>query len=202
MIAYIEGTVLHTESTHVVIKTASGLGYAVHAPQNLLASCKIGQSLEAHIHTHVREDDLTLFGFRDLQERTLFEMMIKTSGIGPKLALAVLSVMNAPELVGGVQRGDTDQFSKVPGIGKKTAAKLCLDMSDQLKRHPLAGLGAENTVGHKVQHEPVDLDGVLSALKNMGLAEREILPVLNQLNPADSFEERFKKALSLLNPMR
>ncbi len=203
MIAYLEGSVLRVAADRLVLKTAGGVGYAVHAPQSLLASVRPEAELTLHLHTHVREDELTLYGFRSPDECTLFEMLIKTSGVGPKMALAALSTLAPPDLVAAVERGDADAFSRVPGIGKKTATKLCLDMRDQLKKHPLPNLtsGPMTDLPLPGASEP-DADGVLSALKNMGFAEREVLPLLRQLDPEAPFEERFKKALSLLNPLR
>jgi Holliday junction DNA helicase RuvA len=202
MIAYLEGNVLRVHADLLILKTRDGVGYAVHAPQSLLAGCRPEEALEVHVHTHVREDEITLYGFRTPEDCALFEMLIKTSGVGPRIALAALSTLSAPELVSAVQRGDAEAFSKVPGIGKKTATKLCLDMRDQLKKHPLPGLQSGTFAEVSLQAPSADSDGVLSALKNMGFAEREVLPVLQQLDPEAPFEERFKKALSLLNPLR
>ncbi len=203
MIAYLEGSVLRVAADGLVLKTTGGVGYAVHVPQNLLTSLRPEEELTLHVYTQVREDELTLYGFGHPDERTLFEMLIKTSGVGPKMALATLSTLAPPDLVAAVERGDAEAFSRVPGIGKKTAAKLCLDMRDQLKKHPLPNLTSGASADFVLPGaNDTDGDGVLSALKNMGFAEREVGPILRQLDPEGSFEERFKKALSLLNPLR
>jgi len=205
MIAYLEGQVLSADSGVVVVKTLSGVGYAANIPQPLLSRLKTGDEVVLHVHTQVREDEISLYGFASTAERHLFDLLIRTSGVGPKMALGVLSVMPPQELISSVQQGNANRFAQVPGIGKKTAAKLCLDMRDQLKKHPVPGLevAMESVAAFELPGEKPDTDEVLSALKNMGYAEREILPVLRQVgNGEQSFEVRLKKALSLLTPLR
>jgi len=205
MIAYLEGQVLSADSGVVVVKTLSGVGYAANIPQPLLSRLKTGDEVVLHVHTQVREDEISLYGFASTAERHLFDLLIRTSGVGPKMALGVLSVMPPQELISFVQQGNANRFAQVPGIGKKTAAKLCLDMRDQLKKHPVPGLevAMESVAAFELPGEKPDTDEVLSALKNMGYAEREILPVLRQVgNGEQSFEVRLKKALSLLTPLR
>lgn len=205
MIAYLEGQVLSADSGVVVVKTLSGVGYAANIPQPLLSRLKTGDEVVLHVHTQVREDEISLYGFATTAERHLFDLLIRTSGVGPKMALGVLSVMPPQKLISSVQQGDANRFAQVPGIGKKTAAKLCLDMRDQLKKHPVPGLevAMESVAAFELPGEKPDTDEVLSALKNMGYAEREILPVLRQVgNGEQSFEVRIKKALSLLTPLR
>ena len=132
-------------------------------------------------------------------------MLIKTSGVGPKLGLAVLSVLSPSQLVDAVHQSSTESFSQVPGIGKKTAAKLCLDLKDQLKRHPISGFepGPAGSSKAGLTLSGTEIDGVFSALKNLGYSEKEILPVLRETGSSDlPFEGRLKKALSLLAPLR
>ena len=205
MIAYLEGHVLRSEDNLIVLKTSGGVGYAVHVSKHLSVKVSPEEFLTLHIYTNVREDDLSLYGFLSLDEKELFTMLIKTSGVGPKLGLAVISVLSPRQLVNAVHQGNADSFSQVPGIGKKTAAKLCLDLKDQLKRHPILGFesgletGSE-TGGTKTSKE---VDTVFSALKNLGYSEKEILTVLRESgNLEEPFELRLKKALSLLTPLR
>ena len=205
MIAYLEGHILRSEANLIVLKTSDGVGYAVHVSQNLAVNASPEEFITLHIYTNVREDDISLYGFQKLEEKELFEMLIKTSGVGPKLGLAVLSVLSPSQLVDAVHESSTESFSQVPGIGKKTAAKLCLDLKDQLKRHPISGFepGPAGSSKAGLSLSGTQIDGVFSALKNLGYSEKEILPVLRETGISDlPFEGRLKKALSLLAPLR
>ena len=140
MIAYLEGHILRSEANLIVLKTSANVGYAVHVPLQVSEKFSAEEFLSLHIHPNYREDDISLYGFQSLEEKELFEMLIKTSGVGPKLGLAVLSAISPRQLVDAVQQDNTGVFSQVPGIGKKTAAKLCLDMKDQLKKHSFSAV--------------------------------------------------------------
>jgi Holliday junction DNA helicase RuvA len=205
MIAYLEGHVLRSEDNLIVLKTSGGVGYAVHVSKHLSVKVSLEEFLTLHIYTNVREDDLSLYGFLSLDEKELFTMLIKTSGVGPKLGLAVISVLSPRQLVNAVHQGNADSFSKVPGIGKKTAAKLCLDLKDQLKRHPILGFESGLETGSETGGTTTskEVDTVFSALKNLGYSEKEILTVLRESGSLEEpFELRLKKALSLLTPLR
>ena len=205
MIAYLEGQILRSEANLIVLKTSDGVGYAVHVSQNLAVKASPEEFITLHIYTNVREDDISLYGFQKLEEKELFEMLIKTSGVGPKLGLAVLSVLSPSQLVDAVHQNSTESFSQVSGIGKKTAVKLCLDLKDQLKRHPISGFEPGPTGSSKagLTLSGTEIDGVFSALKNLGYTEKEILPVLRETGSSNlQFEGRLKKALSLLTPIR
>ena len=205
MIAYLEGHILRSEANLIVLKTSANVGYAVYVPLQVSVKYSPEEFLSLHIYSNYREDDISLYGFQNLEEKELFEMLIKTSGVGPKLGLAVLSRISPRQLVNAVQQSDTAVFDQVPGIGKKTAAKLCLDMKDQLKKHSFTGL--ESVIEHETNTETTsggnEINGVFSALKNLGYSEKEIMSVMKESGNSDlSFEERLKKALSLLTPLR
>ena len=205
MIAYLEGQILRSEANLIVLKTSGGVGYAVHVTKQLSVKATTEEFLTLHIYTNVREDDLSLYGFQNIEEKELFTMLIKTSGVGPKLGLAVLSVLSPRQLVDAVLQNSTESFSQVPGIGKKTAAKLCLDLKDQLKRHPIIEI--ESGFDGGIQTGGVlagkGIDAIFSALKNLGYSEKEIMAVLRESGSSDlTFEVRLKKALSLLAPLR
>lgn len=205
MIAYLEGHILRSEANLIVLKTSANVGYAVHVPLQLSVKYSQEEFLSLHIYSNYREDDISLYGFQNLEEKELFEMLIKTSGVGPKLGLAVLSALSPRQLIDAVQQNSTGVFSQVPGIGKKTAAKLCLDMNDQLKKHPISGFkpGFEQDEKTGSASTAKEIDGVFSALKNLGYTEKEILPVLRESGSTElAFEDRLKKALSLLTPLR
>ena len=205
MIAYLEGEIVRTEPNLIVLKTSGGVGYAVHVSQKVSVKYTTEEFIALHIYTNVREDDISLYGFQKLEEKELFEMVIKTSGVGPKLGLAVLSMLSPQQLVDAVHQSSAESFSQVSGIGKKTAAKLCLDLKDQLKRHPVSGIesGLEGVSKTRATPQGIEIDGIFSALKNLGYSETEILSVLRETGSSDlSFEDRLKKALSLLTPLR
>ena len=205
MIAYLEGHILRSEDNLIVLKTSANVGYAVHVPLHVSGKYSPEEFLSLHIHSNYREDDISLYGFQNLEEKELFEMLIKTSGVGPKLGLAVLSAISPRQLIDAVEHNNTGVFSKVPGIGKKTAAKLCLDMKDQLKKHSFFGFESKIELGANTGTASglSEVDGVFSALKNLGYSEKEILSVLKESGNSDlPFEDRLKKALSLLTPLR
>ena len=205
MIAYLEGEIFRTEPNLIVLKTSGGVGYAIHVSQQVSVKFAAEEFIALHIYTNVREDDISLYGFQKLEEKVLFEMVIKTSGVGPKLGLAVLSVLSPQQLVDAVHQSSAESFSQVSGIGKKTAAKMGLDLKDQLKRHPVSGIesGLEGVPKARANPQGIEIDGIFSALKNLGYSEAEILPVIRETGSSDlSFEDRLKKALSLLTPLR
>ena len=205
MIAYLEGNILRSEANLIVLKTSANVGYAVHVPLQVSEKYLPEEFLSLHIHSNYREDDISLYGFQNLEEKKLFEMLIKTSGVGPKLGLAVLSAISPNQLIDAVQQNNTGVFSQVPGIGKKTAAKLCLDMKDQLKKNFISRFesGIEYGANTGTSSGRTGIDGVFSALKNLGYSEKEILSVLKESGNSDfPFEDRLKKALSLLTPLR
>ena len=205
MIAYLEGNILRSEANLIVLKTSANVGYAVHVPLQVSEKYSSEEFLSLHIHSNYREDDISLYGFQNLEEKKLFEMLIKTSGVGPKLGLAILSAISTRQLFEAVQHNNTEVFDQVPGIGKKTAAKLCLDMKDQLKKHSFSGFesGIEHGTNTLTDSSSSETDGIFSALKNLGYSEKEILSVMKEHSNSDlPFEDRLKKALSLLTPLR
>ena len=124
MIDYLEGHVLRSEDNLIVLKTSGGVGYAVYVSKHLSVKVSLEEFLTLHIYTNVREDDLSLYGFLSLEEKEIFKMLIKTSGVGPKLGLAVLSVLSPSQLMEAVYQGNAESFSQVSGIGKKTAQRM------------------------------------------------------------------------------
>ena len=132
-------------------------------------------------------------------EKQLFDRLLKTSGIGPKLGVAILSNLTPSKLIRSIQQEDITTLSSVPGIGKKTATKLCLDMKDTLKKHPIQGLKLEDESQPLSAFNSTSEEDLLSALVNMGFAEKNVLPILSQIQSTEStFERQIKKALKLL----
>ena len=205
MIAYLEGQILRIETNLIIIKTSTGVGYEVNVLKQLSSNSSSEENINLHIYTNVKEDEISLYGFENIEQKELFTMLIKTSGIGPKLGLAILSVMSPSEIVKAVHQNSVESFSQVSGIGKKTATKLCLDLKDKLK----SSLTAQSVYEKDFKCENKEIESgsgknsVFSALKNLGYNENEIIKALGKSENVDlSFEEKLKKALSLLTPLR
>lgn len=133
MIGRISGTLIEKQSPELLIDV-NGIGYEVLAPMTTIYQLpELGQKVSLHTHFVVREDAQLLFGFADKQQRALFRALIKVSGVGPKLALAILSGIEAQTFVRSIHDGDTATLVRIPGIGKKTAERLVVEMKDRLK---------------------------------------------------------------------
>src|SRR5262249_44915680 len=171
-----------------------GVGYDVFVPLSTFYGVgEPGSDIALRIHTHVREDVLALFGFGTILEQDLFERLIAISGIGPKVALAVLSGIEPLELVRAIERGDVARLTTIPGVGKKTSDRIVLELKDRLPR-------VQSTAGvaETAQAVPLLRDDLLSALVNLGyhrpLAERAIEAAV-KIAPGASFESTLKQAL-------
>jgi len=194
MIAFLRGRVFDKQPNRVVLDV-DGVGYDVFVPLSTYYSIgDAGTEVSLHVHTHVREDALQLFGFLTTLEQTLFERLIGISGIGPKLAVAVLSGIDSGELVGAVQRADVARLTRIPGVGKKTAERIVLELKDRLKGlTPASGAAdAGAASGDRLR------DDLVSALENLGyhrpLAERAV-DAARQSSPGGTFEEALKSTL-------
>ncbi len=192
MIAFLRGSLLEKHPTQVIIET-HGVGYDVAVPLSTFYGLgEAGAEIALRIHTHVREDALLLYGFATSLEQVLFERLISVSGIGPKVALAVLSGIEPNDLIKAITRGDLARLTAIPGVGKKTSERIVLELKDRL---PLAA-HTEVPAGEAV--EPSDLkDDVLSALMNLGyhrpLAEKAVDAAM-KANVGD-FEQTLRQAL-------
>ena len=174
MIARLTGRVVEKQATRLVLDV-QGVGYDVQVPLSTFYHLPdAGGVVTLRIHTHVREDALSLFGFGTALEQQLFERLIAISGIGPKLALAVLSGIDPMELVRAVQAGDVGRLTLIPGVGKKTAERMGLELKDRLPQQLTEDLAA---AGSSAGGMSVRAD-VLSALLNLGyhrpLAEKAV----------------------------
>lgn len=176
MIAHLAGT-LFEKSLQRLIVQVGGVGYEVHVPLSTLYGIgEPGAAVALHVHTHVREDAIQLFGFGTPLELTLFERLIGISGIGPKVALAVLSGIEPAELVRAIRQGDLARLTSIPGVGKKTAERIVIELRDRVP----AGVA---DVPAPSAEDDVRAD-VLSALANLGyqraVAEKTIDRVLRR----------------------
>lgn len=164
------------EPTRLVVDV-QGVGYAVHVPVSTgIDAGDVGSQVELHVHTHVREDQLALFGFRSTFELEVFERLIGVSGIGPKLALSVLSGIEAQDFVRTVQAGDLGRLTSIPGVGRKTAERLTLELRDRL---PLAPHGGPRT-SVATSESAVRAD-LVSALVNLGYQRGVVEKTIDRL---------------------
>lgn len=191
MIAFLRGRILDKQPNRIVVDV-NGVGYDVSVPlSTFYGLAEIGGEIALRVHTHVREDALLLFGFATRLEQDLFERLIGVSGIGPKVALAVLSGIEPPELIRAIERSDLARLTAIPGVGKKTSERIVLELKDRLPRVEPAAAG-----------EPaaplLQRDDLLSALINLGyhrpLAEKAVEAAIKRM-PDGDFERTLKQAL-------
>jgi Holliday junction DNA helicase RuvA len=192
MIAHLRGKLIAKHPNQAIVE-AAGVGYdVVISVPTFTELASVGHEVALHIHTHVREDAIALFGFLHREEKQLFEKLLSVSGIGPKLAITILSGMAAADMVGAIKGNDIARLTKIPGIGKKTAERMVLELRDKLKDFGMQPAAPPTS--------PVEED-VLSALTNLGyqrpLAERAVATA-GKSGAAD-FDRMFRDALSLLS---
>jgi Holliday junction DNA helicase RuvA len=195
VIARITGRLLEKHPSRAIVDV-NGVGYDVQIPLSTFYNLgEPGTDVTLRVHTHVREDALALFGFGTPLELQLFERLIGVNGVGPKLALAVLSGIEPPDLVGAIRAQDIVRLTRIPGIGKKTAERISLELRDKLPASiALAGATSPAVAGDGLR------DDVISALLNLGYqraaAEKAVGAVMT--DGADAFEPALKKSLKAL----
>jgi Holliday junction DNA helicase RuvA len=197
MIARLTGILVHKSPAYQIIDV-QGVGYQVFTSLSTYYQLPdLGEKVALRIHTHLREEALKLFGFATEDEQSLFEKLIGVSKVGPKLALTILSGLNAGELVMAVTNHDIDKLSGIPGIGRKTAERLALEMKDKL-----ADISGDTENSRPISHEPGVYDDALSALINLGykkpVAERAIKSVVGQNGNTEDLETLIKESLNAL----
>ncbi len=199
MIAHLNGILLQKSTQSVIIDNA-GIGYEVFVPlSTFYALPDKDERVGLHIHTHVREDALILFGFKTLLEKEIFLMLISVSGIGPKLAINILSGIGPDDLLEAMAHGDALRLQSIPGVGKKTAERIALELRDK-------ALGVRGDLGAAPARIVTDedkrvFDDALSALLNLGYpaksAKRAVEKALNRVEGV-SLENLIKEALKML----
>jgi len=183
MIASLTGRLAFKAPTHLVLDV-QGVGYEVFIPlSSYYGLPNLSESISLSVHTHVREDAIQLFGFLTSQEKDAFVLLTSVSGVGPKLALSVLSALPVSDLVSAIQAEDVEKLTTVPGIGNKSASRLVLELKDKVgKLHP--GLLPANDSPR--QGQDVTFDDALSALVNLGYRPqdaKEALKQVKKINP-------------------
>ncbi|MGK2905582.1 MAG: Holliday junction branch migration protein RuvA [Desulfuromonadales bacterium] len=198
MIALVRGTLAYKSIDHVIIDVG-GVGYRLSIPLSTFYSLPENGEVCLFTHTHVREDALLLYGFMTLEEKDLFVILIGISGVGPKLAINILSHIPAGELKRAIAAGDIKRLSGLPGIGKKTAERLVLELKDKVV--PTGGFSASSEKTRVAGTKASILnDDVISALVNLGYKENLARKVLEsmELAPGLTMEETLKGALKVL----
>jgi Holliday junction DNA helicase RuvA len=201
MIAHLRGTLLEKHPNQAVVECA-GVGYDVTISVSTFSSLPdLGEQALLRIHTHVREDAFQLFGFSTPEEKSLFEKLITVSGIGPKLAITALSGLAATDLIRIIRAGEVQQLTRLPGIGKKTAERIVLELRDKLDFGPAGtSISATTKPSSAGQLTPLEQD-CISALTNLGAqpgpAELAVRKALGELGDSN-FEAVFRRSLELL----
>ena len=196
MISYIKG-ILEDMSPGMVVVDNHGIGYQMMVPMRGESFPKIGQEIKIYTHLHVREDDVSLFGFLSKEEKEAFELLIGVNGIGPKVGLSVLSTLSVYELKMAVISEDVKTISKTPGLGPKGAKKLILELKDKLSFEELEedGVGAEifDTSADSSDSVMITIEGLVS----LGYSKSEAAIAVNKVEDAKDLtpEELLKKAL-------
>ncbi len=194
MIGYLQGQLLRATPERLLLDV-QGVGYEVHVPLSTWYEIekRREETIRLFIHTHMREDGIALFGFWTEREKLLFERLIAVSGIGPRLARVILSGMAPDDLLSAIAGGDVGRLSTIPGVGKKTAERMVLELKDKMRE--LAAELPETTA------PPADQD-VVSALVNLGykasLAERAVAEVRRE-RPDAAFHELLRSSLNRLS---
>src|SRR5437588_7132267 len=191
MIAHLRGTLLAKHPNQAIVETG-GIGYDVTISVPTFSDLPgLGSNVALHIHTHVREDVIALYGFLRPEEKQLFEKLITVSGIGPKLAITVLSGMPADEMVNSIRANDLARLTKIPGIGRKTAERMVLELRDKL---PPSGTDQV----HVVPSLSATQEDVLSALMNLGYQRPAAEKALGSVEKNGSFDTMFRAALAVM----
>lgn len=190
MIAHLTGKVIKRTPSGLILDV-NGVGYWVDCVRSLLENCQPDQEISLYTHQYVREDEVFLYGFESLEQLQLFRHLISTSGIGPRLGIGVINCANPDEIIKAIGREDLSFFTTVPGIGKKNAARIILELKTRLTDQAISGLPSDP-----------EIDEVVEALKSLGFAKKEILPVVKGLPGKWSLEEKVKEALKRLSYKR
>lgn len=192
MIGRLHGVLLYKQAPHLVLDV-QGVGYEVDAPMSTFYTLPaIGQTITLHTHLAVREDAHQLYGFATPEEKQLFRDLIKVSGVGGKLALTILSGISVKDFIGTIQRGDSALLTQLPGVGKKTAERLVLEVRDRIGK----SFGTQPDLPHAEGSDRVAVTDAYGALLALGYKEAEASRMLKNANkPGLSSEELIRAAL-------
>ena len=200
MIAHLRGKLIHKQPGQAIVE-AAGVGYDVTiSVPTFTALPAVGAEASLHIHTQVREDQIALFGFLERDEKRLFERLITVTGVGPKLAITLLSGLSAERAVSAIRAQDHATLTRIPGVGKKLAERLVLELKDKLDG--LGGGMAPASISARAEPALSGIEqDVLSALLNLGCqrsAAEAAVRKAKAAEPSSAFEPMFRKALELM----
>lgn len=201
MIALISGKIVYKGISHIVVDT-QGVGYRIFIPLTTFYELpEAGQLITLHVHTHVKQDAINLFGFYTVQERDLFQLMLSVSGIGPKMSMNILSGISVQELLRAISSGDVRKLISIPGLGKKTAERLILELKEKVLKKMMAEVMP--AVDNQERVNQLIKEDVLSALVNLGyksnIAQSALDKVLQVSAKEMPMEQLLKKTLKILS---
>ncbi|HKL26996.1 MAG TPA: Holliday junction branch migration protein RuvA [Desulfuromonadales bacterium] len=197
MIALVKGELAYKSVDHVILDV-NGVGYRLFIPLSTFYKLPDSGRIQLFVHTHVREDALHLYGFLSTDEKQLFALLISISGVGPRLAINILSHIPAADLQAAIADGDVKRLSALPGIGKKTAERLVLELKDKIGDAELSQPPGKPSTTGGGKTKP--LDDVVSALVNLGYKENQARKILENMEiaPNTPMEDILKGALKVL----
>lgn len=198
MFEYIKGSLEEKSSNYIVIEVM-GIGYKIFMGESIINTLgELGDIIKIYTHYHVREDDISLYGFKTNEELRMFELLISVSGVGAKSALTMISSIEPSEFAIAVISNDTSKLVKVPGIGAKTAARIVLELKDKLKNEQ--AMTKENKEVKMAIIDNETINEAISALQVLGYHKKEIEKVLEKLDLKEmSLEEIIKQGLLYLS---
>jgi holliday junction DNA helicase RuvA len=194
MISMLQGKVFDKDEAAIHIEVQGGIGYQVFVPQGILAATQLGQSLRLKIYTHVREDQIILFGFESKAQETLFHSLLKVNGVGPKVAVGILSSATTHQFQQMVMEKDIKGLSQLPKIGKKTAEQILLKLGE-------LDWSEKKTVLNPEEVLLPEFKKLKASLINLGFPISDVQNILSEIDHAESFEHNFKKSLNLLSQL-
>ena len=198
MIYFLKGLIEEIDADFVTLDV-NGVGYGAFASSKTLSSLEKGTATKLHIYTHVREQEFTLFGFASKEERAWFLMLTSVSGVGPKVGLALLSALNADEIMDAISRKDGKMLARANGVGPKLGERIALELKDKVGSLPT---GANGGVISTSSTKSGVVGEVVSALSNLGykgpMTERAVLSALEKCGGEESFDLLFKTSLQEL----
>lgn len=203
MIAYIKGIVTH-RLVEAVYVNVHDVGYRVYVPSSVQSQLQVGEETYLYTYTNVREDAIQLYGFLTIEDYELFLMLISVSGVGPKLGLGILSAISPDQFVGLIISGDTKGLQKLPGIGKKSAERLVLELKDKIESLGIAGTFTPSGTISALVKAPVGVtEEVVEALMALGYSAQEVQPVVQDVyDGTQEVPELLKQVLAALGKGR
>ena len=203
MIAYIKGIITH-RLVEAVYVNVHDVGYRVYVPSSVQSQLQVGEETCLYTYTNVREDAIQLYGFLTIEDYELFLMLISVSGVGPKLGLGILSAISPDQFVGLIISGDTKGLQKLPGIGKKSAERLVLELKDKIESLGIAGTFTPSGTISALVKAPVGVtEEVVEALMALGYSAQEVQPVVQDVyDGTQEVPELLKQVLAALGKGR